>query len=372
MAKFFRWGGSHGNKKLLYAGGLLLVIFLSFSGVAATDSSNPDSCARCHVMKPYFYTWQNSPHANISCNSCHVEPNTGFASVLARRISEGIVYLGGDVELPIHGTREISNEACLQCHSLTREITPGLDLQGGQWHTEHLGYGTTCVDCHYEVAHTGMSKKPAFAPTEEAIAQFQEVDALDFSLTKTSCLECHDGERVTYSCEICHTEMGIPQDHYLADFGYNHGASVRADIAECMRCHTGFGKEREVPGDSIAEITRNAQFCVDCHEGVRPVTHDAFWSVGHIVRGETSPDGCLVCHDWREPEEEGMRAAQIISCATCHEQTPEGHDAPRWYWDHKDFVRERGSFGCFDCHGASSCFDCHAEYNVGFGGQPVR
>lgn len=53
MAKFFRWGGgSHGNKKLLYAGGLLLVLFLTFSGVAATDSSNPDSCARCHVMQP--------------------------------------------------------------------------------------------------------------------------------------------------------------------------------------------------------------------------------------------------------------------------------------------------------------------------------
>lgn len=369
MAKFFRKGGSHGeshgSKKGMYVlGGLIIVLLVFLFGVAASDSSNPESCANCHVIQPYYYTWQNSPHANISCDKCHVEPGTGFVAVKMQRLREWFVYRSGNVELPIRGTKEISNDVCLQCHSTNREITPGLDLRSA-WHADHLGYGTTCVDCHYEVGHAGLSNMPAFAPSEDKIAQFQQTTYGDFSLTKTSCLECHDGERVTYNCETCHTQISIPDDHFVADFGYNHGDSVRADVDECMRCHTGFGKVRHVPGPNIAAKARNAKFCVDCHEGVRPVTHDAFWSVGHKIPGKSNQDGCLVCHDWNQPGE-GIPKADVITCAACHEQTPEGHEHPRWYWDHKDLVKEKGSFGCFDCHGATSCFVCHTRENVGF------
>ncbi|MDW7651240.1 MAG: NapC/NirT family cytochrome c [Bacillota bacterium] len=370
MAKLgFRKGGghgeSHGNKRgLLVLGGLIILVLLFFSLVAASDSSNPDSCAGCHVIEPYYLTWQNSPHANVSCVECHVEPGTGFVSVAAQRLGERLKY-SEDMELPLEGTKEISSETCLDCHSNNRVISPSLDLRS-HWHADHLGYGTSCVDCHYEVAHAGMRNRETFAYTDEKMDEFRNMDHHDFSLTKTSCLECHDGERVTYNCETCHTETSIPDNHFLADFGYRHGDAVREDVQDCMRCHTGFGKVREIPGDSIAEITRNARFCINCHEGTRPVTHDAFWSVGHKIPGKASRDGCLVCHDWNTPQE-GLRAANVITCATCHEAVPDGHDNPRWYFDHKNTVKDKGSFGCFDCHGATSCFDCHTEENVGFG-----
>lgn len=373
MAKFgFRrgesHGGSHGSKKGFYVlGGLIIVLLLFFTLVSATDSSNPESCASCHVIEPYYYTWQNSPHANVSCNQCHVEPGTGFVAVKAQRLKEWFAYRGGNVELPIHGTKEISSEACLQCHSTNRVITPSKDLRSG-FHADHLGYGTSCVDCHYEVAHAGMSAQASFSYSEQEMDRFKNTNHADFSLTKTSCLECHDGERVTYNCTACHSEITIPQNHALADFGYRHGNAVREDIDDCMRCHTGFGKVREVPGNSIPEKTRNAKFCVDCHEGTRPVTHDAYWSVGHKIPGKANSEGCLVCHDWNTPAEgSSLRAANVITCAACHESVPEGHDDPRWYFDHKINVKEKGSFACFDCHGASSCFECHTRENVGFG-----
>jgi cytochrome c-type protein NapC len=371
LAKFFSKGGSHGDshgsKKGLYVlVGLIVVLFIFLVGVSASDSSNPESCANCHVIEPYYNTWQNSPHANVSCDKCHVEPGTGFVAVKVQRLGEWLAYRSGNVELPIQGTKEISNEACLQCHSNNRVISPSKDIRSG-FHADHLGYGTSCVDCHYEVAHTGISQLPAFSPENtEQMEQFKNVSYKDFSLTKTSCLECHDGERVTYNCEVCHSETTIPENHFKNDFGYRHGPYVREDIADCMRCHTGFGKKRDVPGNSIAEKTRNAKFCIDCHEGVRPVTHDAFWSVGHKIPGKASQEGCLVCHDWNKPAE-GLRAANVISCATCHEAVPDGHDNPRWYYDHKISVKDKGSFGCFDCHGATSCFDCHTKENVGFG-----
>lgn len=376
LAKFgFRKGGSHGEshgskKKGLYVvGGLILILFVLFVGVSASDMSNPESCAGCHVIEPYYYTWQNSPHANISCDKCHVKPGTGFVAVKMQRFGEWLSYRKNkNITLPLQGDskKSISNEACMQCHNpYNRVITPGVDLNVG-FHAEHLGYGTGCVDCHWEVAHAGMSARPTFAYSEEKIAEFKTISHNQFSLTKTSCLECHDGKRVTYNCSACHTETTIPQNHFASTFNYRHGDAVREDINDCMRCHTGFGKVRDVPGNSIPEKTRNAKFCVSCHEGQRPVTHNAFWSVGHKIPGKTSRDGCLVCHDWKDPQQP-MPKANVIACASCHERVAEGHDNQRWYYDHKLLVKEKGSFGCFDCHGASSCFDCHTKENVGFG-----
>jgi nitrate/TMAO reductase-like tetraheme cytochrome c subunit len=366
LSKFrFLKGDSHGNKKLFAIVGLAVALIFFFGLVAVSDMSSPESCANCHVIEPYYYTWQNSPHSNVGCLECHVEPGTGFLTVKMRGVKEWITYRTKDVSLPIQGKREISSEACLQCHSTNRRITPSLDLQS-DFHTPHLGYGTSCADCHADVAHAGLTSMAAFQPTDDMMAKFKTVSYDDFSLRKTGCLECHDGKRVTYNCNACHQEIRIPQNHDFADFGYRHGPYVREDIADCMRCHTGFGKDRTVSGTSIPEITRNAKFCRDCHEGVRPVTHTAFWSVGHKIPGKADQTGCLVCHDWSVPQAP-MPAANVISCASCHEQYADGHDDPRWYWDHKATVKDKGSFGCFDCHGATSCFVCHTKENVGFG-----
>ncbi len=363
MSKIALLHSEHG-KGIRYILGAAIVILLVFSLAMSGEMQSPEFCGRCHVIKPYYLTWENSPHSNVSCLSCHVEPGTGYVSVLMQRLREFFVYVSGDVTLPIKGRKEISSETCLNCHSPNRRITPSGDLTIP--HTEHLGYGTGCVDCHPGVAHAGLSAMETFRPDEKTLASFKNTRYEDFALTKTGCLDCHDGNRATYNCEACHTQTRIPENHYYADFGYRHGNAVREDIGDCMRCHTGFGKNRTWEGNTVPEITRNARFCRDCHEGVRPVTHTAFWSVGHKIPGKSDPTGCLVCHDWDEPAPP-LRKANVITCAACHEQTPEGHDDPRWYWDHKEMVKEKGSFSCFDCHGATSCFTCHTRENVGFG-----
>jgi nitrate/TMAO reductase-like tetraheme cytochrome c subunit len=361
-------GGHHNKKKALTVVlGLAGILLLAFSVSVAKDVQNPASCAGCHVMQPYFYTWQSSPHSNVSCLDCHVEPGTGFASVLAQRLREVAVYRFGEVSLPIQGTRAISSEACLECHSNNRVITPGRDIRA-EFHVPHLGYGTSCADCHADVAHAGVGAMEAFQLDEATLAGFKTATYQDFALTKTSCTGCHDGERVTYNCEVCHEEENIPQNHFKPDFGYRHGPYVREDVDDCMRCHTGFGKVREVQGTTIAEKTRNARFCRDCHEGARPVTHDPYFSVSHKIPAARDQSGCMVCHDWTAPPAESpLRPANIVTCGACHDQVPAGHDRPRWYWDHKVDVREKGSFACFECHGATSCFECHTRENVGFG-----
>lgn len=359
----FLKSSSHDKKRaFLVLGGVVVILLVFFFTASNVDSLNPVSCVKCHVIEPYYYTWQNSPHAAISCDKCHVEPGQSIVTTKLQRAKEWFVYKTGDVQLPIQGSRDISSETCLQCHSKNRVITPNSDVRS-DFHAEHLGYGTSCVDCHYEVAHTGMRKKKPFEYSEKAMEAFKNVEYSDFGLTKTSCLECHDGKRVTYSCDACHENTSIPESHDLASFPNKHGAYVREDVGECIRCHTGFGKARDPQGETLPEITRNAKFCVECHEGNRPASHNSRWSVWHKLPGKTNFDGCLVCHDWETPQDTAD-ASSIVTCATCHDATPGGHDNKRWFYDHKITVEQEGSVGCFSCHGANSCLDCHTKEQV--------
>jgi nitrate/TMAO reductase-like tetraheme cytochrome c subunit len=344
----------------LVLGAAVIIGLVSLAAVAA-DVQNSEFCGKCHVIKPYYYSWENSPHSNVDCLSCHVEKGTGLVSIHARGLQNLYTNIFRDNQLPIKSSRKISDQTCLNCHSLNRVITPSGDLTIP--HTEHLAYNTGCVDCHPGVAHASVSSKEVF--NEQTIASIQSFSYDAFAMNKTGCLECHNGKRATASCSACHTDTNIPGNHSLPDFSYAHGPYVKEDIADCMRCHVGFGKDRSWEGSTIPEVTRNAAFCRECHEGSRPDTHTAFWSVGHKIRGKAQPAGCLVCHDWNTPAPP-MNAANIITCASCHDQTPAGHDQPRWYYDHKITVGDKGSSSCFDCHGATSCSSCHTRENVGF------
>ena len=42
-------------------------------------SDDPSGCVNCHIMAPYYATWNHSSHSrNATCNDCHV-PHQSFA-----------------------------------------------------------------------------------------------------------------------------------------------------------------------------------------------------------------------------------------------------------------------------------------------------
>ncbi|MBS4022157.1 MAG: NapC/NirT family cytochrome c [Dethiobacter sp.] len=209
--KIFK-GLSHGARRGLYAAGAVFacIIFIFLLTLAA-DARKPEFCANCHLIQPYYYTWENSPHSKVNCLECHVEQGTGFVAIQARGLKNLSVYRAGDVDPPITGTKKISSDVCLRCHSPNRKITPSKDLSIP--HSEHLGYGTDCVDCHVGVSHGGISEMDKFSVDETVLAGFKNTDYNDFALTKTRCLECHNGMKATYNCQACHTETRIPSNH---------------------------------------------------------------------------------------------------------------------------------------------------------------
>ncbi|HLE21210.1 MAG TPA: NapC/NirT family cytochrome c, partial [Vicinamibacteria bacterium] len=53
---------------------LLVALGLVVIAVSAELSSTPSFCGSCHVMQPYFDSWQTSTHSEVRCVDCHIPP----------------------------------------------------------------------------------------------------------------------------------------------------------------------------------------------------------------------------------------------------------------------------------------------------------
>jgi hypothetical protein len=108
------------RKRHMLVAGLSLLGFvfagtLLFSAVSL-GTSQPSFCGRCHVMEPYIAAWEQSAHADVNCESCHLTP--GFFGFIGGKIAGLQVvanYIRGDYE-DWSFNAAVSNASCLQCH----------------------------------------------------------------------------------------------------------------------------------------------------------------------------------------------------------------------------------------------------------------
>jgi cytochrome c nitrite reductase small subunit len=112
----------------------------------------PESCASCHIMDPYLESWEMSGlganahgEEGVVCLDCH-QPT------LEQQLSELVVYLQGDYEIPLKGLK-YPMESCFQCHEHGSyeeiiAVTEGLEEEAGaNPHDSHYGE-MECRLCH--------------------------------------------------------------------------------------------------------------------------------------------------------------------------------------------------------------------------------
>jgi cytochrome c nitrite reductase small subunit len=134
---------------LLVLGALLYAGF-AFS-MKATDQ--PEFCGSCHVMYEAVRTHQMSAHADLACNECHAPDAVVPKMLFKARAGSKDFYQNtlGDVFDVIHATdstKEVVNQSCLNCHSMTI-----LNVANDVFEAK-----PNCTDCHRSVPH--MSKLP--------------------------------------------------------------------------------------------------------------------------------------------------------------------------------------------------------------------
>jgi len=111
------------------------------AGSYLTDK--PEACANCHVMREEYSGWLKSSHRSVAvCNDCHTP--AGFLPKYFTKALNGVLhstaFTFGHFEDHIQikaRSREITEEACMKCHS---QIAHAINNAG-------------CIRCHSQVGH---------------------------------------------------------------------------------------------------------------------------------------------------------------------------------------------------------------------------
>ncbi|MDZ4167770.1 MAG: hypothetical protein U1E08_08760 [Coriobacteriia bacterium] len=241
--------------RLARAGLVVLAVFvlIILPGVLA---SRPAFFSRYPALGEQYVPWSSSTHLEAGCEGCHVPPGT-IPRALHRARMVGEFYLS-----VVAGSREPgyfatpTNDACLECHSDLRTISPKGDLQIP--HRAHITIlKMDCVECHNYLVHELSPEGKHTPPMIE-------------------CLRCHDGDVAKDACTACHTQKAAPDSHSTVDWLVTHAAE--ASDPECVTCH----KWKE-------------DWCADCHRDV-PRSHTSDWRAVHGDR-VAEHRNCEACHE---------------------------------------------------------------------------
>lgn len=122
-------------------------------------SSDPATCVNCHIMAPYYATWNHSSHArHTTCVDCHL-PHDNFVHKYYVKAENGIrhavVYTmqtEAHALQAIPASSEVVMDNCIRCHTQlnTEFVSTG---RMGFKDTKKMN-GNACWDCHREVPHT--------------------------------------------------------------------------------------------------------------------------------------------------------------------------------------------------------------------------
>lgn len=118
---------------------MLLLLFLvaglgsaaTIGGVVAAGwTETADFCGRCHTMGPELKAHDLSPHREVACAECHVEPGVaGWIRAKVNGTRQLLQLLTGTFPEPIpapdHGDLPPTSETCVRCHDVGPLVASG-------------------------------------------------------------------------------------------------------------------------------------------------------------------------------------------------------------------------------------------------------
>jgi hypothetical protein len=277
-------------------------------GTAVHHTSQPPFCNSCHLMEPYYASWQASSHADVACIECHFEP--GSIETLEgkfKALSQLAKYVTRTA-----GTKpwaEVADSSCQRtgCHSARLLEGPVAFGEIKFDHRQHLlesrpGRRLRCTSCHS-----------------------QNDVGNHMSVAESVCFTCHfmpgDGgapSAATGDCTVCHRP---PEDELLVDGRPFRHAEYVARGVDCRECH-----DPVIEGEGTVRRER----CQSCHgeiELVERIGETVFLHETHVVAHKVE---CYQCHDEIHhgllPLDAAVAPAESEGCGSCHADV---HDAAR-------------------------------------------
>lgn len=411
LKKFF-FPGPNAPLKLLilpYATLGVLTILLLTAGIASWEYSNsPEFCGTaCHTMPPQDVAYKQSPHANVTCEECHIG-RASFFNQLTRKTQglHELYYMTFSLyEYPIRAKAlRPARDTCEKCHQpetfsddslrvLTRfkndENNTRQDIYlvmktGGGAKREGLGRGI-----HWHIVNTveyyatdQLDQNIPYVRVYNDDGTFTEyvdiesgfdVSTLDESRLKPmDCITCHN--RITHEFTIPTDSVDVAMSRGVIDPGipFIHQKAIEALYAKYESRDEAF-----TAFDELGESYRSTDYYVGNEEKVaaavqalkdiydRTVFHEqeVDWASHPNNLGHVNSPGCFRCHDGKHLN--ALDEAIRLECNVCHSipvvagpddfltnieisrgPEPESHLNPNWISLHNE------AFGpsCSACH----------------------
>lgn len=355
-----------------------LIVFLSLGFFGQEAATSSKYCASCHEMKPEYYTWKASTHAEVDCVNCHKDP--GVKQIAKAQVNGAVKNIRKEAITTaaiIRMTKEIPNSACEKCHDMSkRQVSASGDLIIP--HDRHIEKKIKCTQCHNNVAHgkiadRNMTFKTDYDKWDSKVGQAAMADLKFTRPSMQTCMDCHIARKITTKCEACHATGMVPKSHKTADFKTTHGIIAKNDLEKCNSCHKymsaaaleGYedtsivdqylNPDQKTSNKNEHTYAKENTFCQNCHKK-RPASHAVSFIGNHGTLANQNQEKCYTCHD---PNRTNTSSNNTINCATCHQMKHQNN----WRQGHPfpvDTVK-RPDARCYTCHVKQTCTSCHKK-----------
>lgn len=386
-----------------------LTLFVITGGVYGWEYTNsPEFCGTaCHTMPPQDVVYKQSPHANVTCEECHIG-RASFSDQLMRKsqgLKETYYQIFRLYEFPIRAKAlRPARDTCEKCHQPETFSDDSLrvlsryaeDLNnteskiylilktGGGAKREGLGRGI----------HWHIVNKVEYYPLDELDQEIPYVRVTNDDGTTTEYMDVdsdfdkstlNENELVTMDCVTCHNrithEFAFPEESIntaMARGQINPEIPlIRKKAVELLSVKYPSRQKAFAAFDALEDyykkttyysghadqITEAIQALKDVYD--RTVFHDQQidWTTHPNNLGHITSPGCLRCHDGKHLDEK--QQAIRLECNVCHSipvvsgtddfvtnieisrgPEPESHLNPNWISLHNQ------AFGpsCAACH----------------------
>jgi nitrate/TMAO reductase-like tetraheme cytochrome c subunit len=381
-------------KRLIITIVVFLVLGVALVTVAEHETSKPEFCGSCHVMKPYYESWHKDIHGGkleVACIECHYAP--GERSTLnakLRGLSQVASYFSGRYGSS-RPRAHVSNLSCLtsKCHG---------DLQ---FMDKEIPIGATVKFVHAK--HLGPDQKKQEA-AEKALKDLTQslgkrLDKQHLDKLEELARECIPAQERDERMADVVKEAGadIPM-HELVAFSQYHHLSVRlAQLAnlQCTNCHSYGGpdvaRKPMVAGNqaSTHHFSVKTTTCFTCH-----FTNEEFNSgTGTCLNCHTLPTKPIVVHPELKPADSAkLKTPELakqtiqmdhqamlkrnVNCIACHADVAREnstvtkrdcqhcHDRPEYFakWQQPASLDLAKYYHALHVpEQRAKCMDCHTE-----------